>query len=266
MPKAEPRSEAPQVTDKLKMSYSAGQSLVLDLRKKHTGLVGEFHIDAVSDNSLTVSKDGFTENITLAEAERYTVQPVAEKLYEELSPSGKDTTAYYLFRYPNGINAPAALSHETLSLIKDRADAYVICADMCYLSDDEMTRFNIGFRKMPRYRNMLSESVQEKVRALRPGYERQWLDDTQFERDFEAWREANTAPETQTEAGEHFTEEPAHEPEQAQAEPKQPRYGVRPIAIVEVISSNPRSCKCQAKNLPPNIIEKSATSKIKSYI
>jgi hypothetical protein len=249
MPKSETPSEAPQIAennqppaaDNPKMSYIAGQSLVLDLREKHTGLVGEFHIDAVSDNALIVSKDGFTENITFAEAERYTVQPVAEKLYEELSPSGKDTTAYYLFLYPNGINAPVALSHETLSLIKDRADAYVICADMCYLSGDEMTRFHIDFRKMPRDRNMLPESVREKVRALRPGYERQWLDDTQSERDFEAWREANAAPETLTEASEHFTEDPAHEPEQAQAETEQPRYVVRPITIVEVISSNPRN-------------------------
>ncbi|MDR1736319.1 MAG: hypothetical protein LBR85_05560, partial [Oscillospiraceae bacterium] len=100
-------------------------------------------------------------------------KPAAEKLYREDSPSGDGNTDYYLFHNPDSKNA-AALSDDTLSLIKEKADAYVICADLCFLSREDMERFNITFRKMPRDLGLLPEAVREKIREISPEYERQW--------------------------------------------------------------------------------------------
>jgi len=176
--------------DKPKSSYIEGSHIVLDLREKLSGKVlpdapfvaGEFVIDNITGNYITVSATydsrgesaRFSTILTSDEVEQYTVKPVAEKLYEELSPSGKDTTAYYLFQYPDGIHAGVALSHDTLALIKDRADTYVICAEACHLSAEEMGQWSIGFRKMPRDWNLLPEAVQEQMRLHRPEYEQQW--------------------------------------------------------------------------------------------
>ena len=180
-------------------NYIVGQRVVLDLNEKLRGIfepnspgnAGEFVIDSINgDNvmvSITYNTDGtgsfgehgsqdgsFTTSLTIAEVERYTVQPIAQKIYDERSPSGKETTAYYLIRYPDGIDAGAGLSHETLALIKDKADGYVICAEACFLSSEEMAAWNIEFCKMPRDWGMLPEQMQAELRAIRPEYETQW--------------------------------------------------------------------------------------------
>ena len=125
-------------------------------------------------------------------------KPIADLLYEEESLTGDDITAYYLFHIPDGKEQTAELSHETLSLITQKADTYVICADACFLSDSDMERYNIGFRKMPRDWNLLPETVQDQLRAIKPEYEKQWLDSTQHERDFETWQQARETPEPKT--------------------------------------------------------------------
>jgi N12 class adenine-specific DNA methylase len=197
---------------KPKVDYIVGQRVILDLRSKHTGLIGEFHISAIDGDRVTVNRNGFTESIIAAEIEQYTVHPVAEKLYEELSPSGKDTTAYYLFQYPGVIDAGAVLSHETLALIRDRADTYIICAEACHLSENDLKQYNIGFRKMPRDWSMLPDTAKDQIRALRPEYERQW-------------------------------NELYGKPEQTA-----PRYIIKPVTHVEQISSNPRVVDLIGKN------------------
>ena len=53
-----------------------------------------------------------------------------------------DDTAYYYFGGEN-------LSWTTLSKIKTRAKIYVIYADACNLSEDEMMKYNIHFRQIP---------------------------------------------------------------------------------------------------------------------
>ena len=56
-------------------------------------------------------------------------------------------TAYYF--YYDSVKV-TTLSREFLHSIKTKADAYVIYADMCTLSDRELERFNITFKKVPR--------------------------------------------------------------------------------------------------------------------
>jgi hypothetical protein len=98
----------------------------------------------------------------------------AEKLFEETSASGAERTDYYLFRYPAESDEPSALSHDTLPLITEKTAAYVICAEVCYLSESEMAEYNVSFRKMPRDWNLLPAEVQDKISAVNPEYEQEW--------------------------------------------------------------------------------------------
>jgi hypothetical protein len=78
-----------------------------------------------------------------------------------------------------------------------------------------MSEHNITFRKMPRDWNLLPETVQDEIRAINPDYEKQWLESTEFDRDFEAWQSAQQEPI-----------------------PIVPRYTVQKTAFVQVIQSD----------------------------
>lgn len=56
-------------------------------------------------------------------------------------------TAYY-FYYVKG--KLTTLSREFLHMVKTRADGYVIYADLCTLSDRELEKYHITFKKIPR--------------------------------------------------------------------------------------------------------------------
>ena len=56
-------------------------------------------------------------------------------------------TAYY-FNYEK--DRRTVLDNDFLKTIKTKADAYVIYADTCNLSDTKMNKFNITFKKIPR--------------------------------------------------------------------------------------------------------------------
>ena len=43
-----------------------------------------------------------------------------------------------------------SLNYEFLSTIKKKAESYIIYADRCALSDAELMRFGITFKKIPR--------------------------------------------------------------------------------------------------------------------
>jgi hypothetical protein len=202
--------------------YVEGSRIVLDLRSKHTGLFGEFHIDAVNDDELTVSRDGFTEIITRTEAEQYTIQSIADRIYREPG------TDYYLMRYPDGVEAGATFSVDELALITEYAKQYVICSEAIYLSEADMERFNIVFRKMPSDWDKLPSDVQTAIRNIKPEYETEWLELTQPQRDFEQWKFEN-AEQSQEVSKPKSVRQPRYE-----------RYEVRTVQIVEQISSNPQ--------------------------
>lgn len=56
-------------------------------------------------------------------------------------------TAYY-FNYEK--DRQTILDNDFLNIIKTKADAYVIYADTCNLSDNKMSKYNITFKKIPR--------------------------------------------------------------------------------------------------------------------
>lgn len=56
-------------------------------------------------------------------------------------------TAYYFYYEKNQVTT---LNHDFLTTIKTKADGYVIYADLCMLSGEELERFHITFKKIPR--------------------------------------------------------------------------------------------------------------------
>lgn len=58
-----------------------------------------------------------------------------------------NSTAYYFYYLPG---ASTTLDHDFLSTIPERTENFVIYADCCALSDKELMRFGITFKKIPR--------------------------------------------------------------------------------------------------------------------
>lgn len=58
-----------------------------------------------------------------------------------------DGTGYFFYYKPNEITT---LSHDTLNIVPQKADHYVIYADMCTISKEQLAQMNITFKKIPR--------------------------------------------------------------------------------------------------------------------
>jgi hypothetical protein len=98
-------------------------------------------------------------------------KPNVERL---LSIGGTD---FYLFYFPEKSETPAELSTDTLSLIKQKAKRYVVCADLLYLSHDYLKQIKMKFRKMPRDFGLLPEAVQAAISKIKPEYAVLWRRD-----------------------------------------------------------------------------------------
>lgn len=59
----------------------------------------------------------------------------------------KDGTGYFFYYKPNEITT---LSPGSLSIVPTKADHYVIYADICTISKEQLTKMNITFKKIPR--------------------------------------------------------------------------------------------------------------------
>ena len=58
-----------------------------------------------------------------------------------------DGTGYFFYYEPNEITT---LSHDTLGIVPKNADNYVIYADVCTISKEQLAKMNITFKKIPR--------------------------------------------------------------------------------------------------------------------
>lgn len=58
-----------------------------------------------------------------------------------------NNTGFYFYYKPNELTV---LNYDTLSIIEEKADSYVIYADTCTLSEEFMLKNNIVFKKIPR--------------------------------------------------------------------------------------------------------------------
>ena len=57
-------------------------------------------------------------------------------------------TSYYFYYEKDRITS---LTHDTLrQIVKKKSEQYVIYADVCTLTEDEMSKLNVFFKKIPR--------------------------------------------------------------------------------------------------------------------
>ena len=58
-----------------------------------------------------------------------------------------DDTGYFFYYEPNEVTT---LSHDTLNIVPRKAEHYVIYADVCAISQEQLAHMNITFKKIPR--------------------------------------------------------------------------------------------------------------------
>lgn len=92
------------------------------------------------------------ENVPLDKIRSYvyfteTKQTVTDKADEPYFLGEHFGTAYYFYYDKNEVTT---LDREFLHTVKTKADSYVIYADKCILSDEELEKFRITFKKIPR--------------------------------------------------------------------------------------------------------------------
>lgn len=78
-----------------------------------------------------------------------TQQPLQERSHENKYYLGNAFETAYYFYYER--DAMTILNHETLrQIVTKRAEQYIIYADICTLTEDEMNRLGVVFKKIPR--------------------------------------------------------------------------------------------------------------------
>ncbi len=92
------------------------------------------------------------ENVPLDKIRSYvyfteTKQPVTNK-EDELHYLGSYLETAYYFYYDK--DAATTLDHAFLTTVKTKAESYVIYADRCILSEEELEKYHITFKKIPR--------------------------------------------------------------------------------------------------------------------
>jgi len=97
--------------------------------------------------------DDLNEDIGIDEIRKYvyfteTKQPLESYRDDEPAYMGMYMDVAYYFNYDK--DSATVLNREFLHTVKSKAEAYVIYADMCTLSENELVKWNITFKKIPR--------------------------------------------------------------------------------------------------------------------
>ena len=77
-----------------------------------------------------------------------TKEPLNESGHENPYYLGKCRDTGYYFYYEK--ESLTTLNHQFLSTISEKADGYLIYADLCTIPDEELKKYNITFKKIPR--------------------------------------------------------------------------------------------------------------------
>lgn len=117
------------------------------------GLGGGFDFYELGENLFTdedtlnesVGEVKIREYIYFSETRQYLSRPQS-KDYPYLLDYN-DGTGYFFYYKPSELTT---LSPETLSIVPTKADHYVIYADVCTISREQLAKMNITFRKIPR--------------------------------------------------------------------------------------------------------------------
>ena len=119
-------------------------------KKAVEGTGGDFSYYELGDKLL--EGEYLNESVPLDKIRSYvyfteTKQPVTDKEDEPHYLGSYLETAYY-FYYDK--DAATTLDHSFLTTVKTKAESYVIYADRCILSEEELERYHITFKKIPR--------------------------------------------------------------------------------------------------------------------
>ena len=97
--------------------------------------------------------DVLNENVGIDKIREYvyftdTKTPLPEACPEEPYLMGVHVNSAYYFYYEK--QSITTLNRQFLHSVKTKADAYVIYADLCTLSEPELEKYHITFKKIPR--------------------------------------------------------------------------------------------------------------------
>jgi adenine-specific DNA-methyltransferase len=73
--------------------------------------------------------------------------PICEDADNKYYLGRNKDTAYYFYYEKNEVTT---LDHAFLATVGEKADGYIIYADLCTLSESELKEYNITFKKIPR--------------------------------------------------------------------------------------------------------------------
>jgi len=103
--------------------------------------------------ALILSNGNLNENVSLDKIREYvyymeTKEPMAMVSNGNPYYMGNSHSAAYYFYYER--DTITTLDHEFLATIPERADSYIIYADLCTIPVEELAKYNITFKKIPR--------------------------------------------------------------------------------------------------------------------
>ena len=120
-------------------------------KKAVEGIDGDFSFYEVGEPLF--NDENLNENIGVDEIRKYvyfmeTRQELEPYKPDEPSYMGTNMGITYYFNYDK--NSITTLNKDFLHTVKTKSDAYVIFADICTLSDSELKKWHITFKKIPR--------------------------------------------------------------------------------------------------------------------
>lgn len=125
---------------------------VIDGYSDVEGTGGSFSFYELGEPLLKADKT-LNENIPAEKIRQYvffmeTKQPMGVANADEPYLLGLHVNSAYYFYYEK--ERITTLNHEFLTTVRTKAEGYVIYADLCMLSDEELREFHITFKKIPR--------------------------------------------------------------------------------------------------------------------
>lgn len=152
----EAAKEAKKRYDKVsKPKITAGRLQVIGTRissEEIAGTGGSFTFYDLGE-ALIMSNGNLNESISVDKIREYvyymeTKEPIAMVSNGNPYFMGNSHSAAYYFYYER--NAITTLDYEFLATVPERADSYIIYADLCTIPAEELAKYNITFKKIPR--------------------------------------------------------------------------------------------------------------------
>ena len=125
--------------------YGSGKNAV-------PGTGGDFTFYDLGE-ALLLPNGNLNENVSADKIREYVYYMETREAMESIANGnpyflGASRGAAYYFYYEK--EAITTLDHDFLATIPERADSYVIYADLCTIPTDELVKYNITFKKIPR--------------------------------------------------------------------------------------------------------------------